>query len=144
MHFHVRAQRHSLCFHDLAQDTQVPERAFLINKVRAGQQLTRCVVNRAHQAHAWATTLEPVMQAAIPQDSLTRLWPTIAPSPMLRRAPLARTVNSCTAQNPLNRLARDAEALDLAELLREVLIIEAFVLRQSQLEDGLLDQRCCL
>src|SRR5262249_55910245 len=107
---------------------QVAYRALLLHEVRAREELPRGVIDGCHQAQSRPALLEPVVPAAIPQDHLARLRPSVAATSMLGRAAPADSLDSALPKNPTHRRSGHVHAFLLDELLREVLVVEPGVL----------------
>jgi len=136
MAIHVRCERYSAAFHNLAQDSEVSERAFLVDEVSARKELAGRVIDRCHQAQVGASAFEPVVSAPVPEDHLTRLRTTIPAPPMLRGSTSSNRLNAILSEDASYRGSRNVDLLDLRKLLGEVLVVETSVSAFPELNDA--------
>ena len=134
----VESQRCAMTAQELAEQREVAERAFG-GKELSGQDFSRPIVLQAEGGHARAAAFEPVMRPAVELHQFT--FTGGAQTALTMRGSTAFSGRSQTglAQQTAQGFATEGEALDLAKLFAEVVIVEAGISCAGQSEHGLAD-----
>ena len=118
------------------QHAEIGGGAFLVDEVRSGEQFSRRVVDRAHQAQPRPAPLEPVVPAPIPQQHQARLGLALAALAMAARAPVPDRGHARRPQEAAHGGDRDPQRRRLrGELFGEVRVVEVPILLAPQADD---------
>ena len=132
----IQSQRHSVAVQDVMEELDVAMEVF-VSANHERQDLSGGIVDSSLQSEERMILPEPPMLTAVDQDQGPAARLAFPANAVLRRPTTTLGGKLRGQSDPSHQLARDWHVLDLAELFREVVVVQPCIGGRHQLQDSL-------